>query len=177
MAGFDWKGVLGSVAPGLATVLGGPFAGMAVAAIGKALGIDAPTQQKIQDALTTGQLNGDQLLALKKAELELQQHLKDNEITLDQLVVNDRDSARKREEVVKDWTPRVLAFLVVLLTILGEGFIMLRGMPPGVDPVVVGRVLGTLDSALMLVLSYYFGSSVDSFRKTELLAKSPASGA
>jgi hypothetical protein len=31
-------------------------------------------------------------------------------------------------------------------------------------------VLGTLDSALILILSYYFGSSAGSDRKTEILA-------
>jgi hypothetical protein len=36
----------------------------------------------------------------------------------------------------------------------------------------VARVLGTLDGALMLVLSYYFGSSSGSQAKDDLLHKS-----
>ena len=39
--------VLKKLAPTAATLLAGPFAGMAVEAIGNALGMDEPTQEKI----------------------------------------------------------------------------------------------------------------------------------
>jgi hypothetical protein len=35
----------------------------------------------------------------------------------------------------------------------------------------IARVLGTLDSALMLVLSYYFGSSAGSAEKNQIMAQ------
>ena len=44
-------------------------------------------------------------------------------------------------------------------------------MPPGADPIIIGRVLGTMDSALVMVLSFWFGSNSNSQRKTELLAQ------
>ena len=55
--------------------------------------------------------------------------------------------------------PRILASLVVALVIAAEGSMLYFGQPKGVDGVVLGRILGTLDAALMLVLGYYFGAS------------------
>ena len=109
------------------------------------------------------------LLALKQAEADLQKHMADLGVQEDQLAYADRDSARKREETVKDWTPAMLAWLVVGLTVAGEGLMMFYGTPKTVDPIVLGRVLGTWDSALMLVLGYYFGSSAGSAAKTDAI--------
>ena len=75
---------------------------------------------------------------------------------------------------MKDWTPRILAAGVVCLTFCGEGWILTHGYPSNVAGELVGRILGTLDSALMLVLAYYFGSSAGSDRKTEILANGNA---
>lgn len=53
--------------------------------------------------------------------------------------------------------PHWLALLTVLIVGGIEASIMHWGAPPGLDGVVVGKVLGTMDGALMLVLSFYFG--------------------
>ena len=55
--------------------------------------------------------------------------------------------------------PHWLALITVLIVGIVEGGILHFGAPPGLDGVVLGKVLGTMDSALMLVLGYYFGSS------------------
>lgn len=69
-------------------------------------------------------------------------------------------------------TTHILAFLTVLIVGTVEGLFLHFGIPSGMDGVVVGRILGTMDSSLMLVLSYYFGSSSGSDRKNILLANS-----
>lgn len=53
------RDILKPVATTLATALGGPFAGLAVEAIGSALGVDKPTQETITKALTSGHLTGE----------------------------------------------------------------------------------------------------------------------
>lgn len=58
--------------------------------------------------------------------------------------------------------PNLLALMTVLIVGVVEGGILHFGAPPGLDGVVLGRVLGTMDSALIMVLSYYFGSSAPS---------------
>lgn len=67
-----------------------------------------------------------------------------------------------------------LAFLstIILFSCLGaEIAMLLLGYPPDVPDVIVGRVLGTLDAAAITVISYHYGSSASSARKTELMAK------
>jgi|CXWL01.1.fsa_nt_gi purine-cytosine permease-like protein len=66
----------------------------------------------------------------------------------------------------------VLALLVVLGWFAVQG-VLLSHLVAIVDPSMrdlLNRVLGTLDAALIMVLSYYFGSSRGSADKTDLLA-------
>jgi hypothetical protein len=49
---FDWKSVVGTVAPGIATALGGPLAGMAVSTLAKALGVEA-TEEAVANVVAT----------------------------------------------------------------------------------------------------------------------------
>ena len=72
------------------------------------------------------------------------------------------------------WMPHILAILTVLIVGGTEGMILAHGAPAGLDGVVLGRILGTMDSALIMVLSYYFGSSAGSARQTEILAGTAA---
>ena len=64
--------ILKGIAPTAATLIGGPFAGLAVKFLGPALGLSgdatASTEgavKAIGDALMKGQLTGDQIVALK----------------------------------------------------------------------------------------------------------------
>lgn len=169
---MDWKSIIGAVAPTVATALGGPLAGLAVESLGKALGMDQPTVKKVQDALTQGQLTGDQIAQIKQAELSLQARMKELDISEEQLYATDRDSARKREEVVQDKINRNLAYVIVgaflalvAATLLGYA---------KVESVLAGTLVGYLSAKCEQVLAYYFGSSKSSDRKTELLAQCPA---
>lgn len=64
---------------------------------------------------------------------------------------------------------------VILVACLGaEMFVLFVGYPTGAPEIVVGRVLGTLDAAAMLVLNYHYGSSAGSARKSEILAQQDA---
>lgn len=69
----------------------------------------------------------------------------------------------------------VIALMVVGSTIALEGMYLFYGGMSKVDPVVVGRVLGTMDSALIMVLAFYFGSSSASARQTEIIANATPS--
>lgn len=169
---MDWKSIIGTVAPTIATALGGPLAGLAVESLGKAFGMDEPTVKKVQDALTQGQLTGDQIAQIKQAELALQARMKELDISEEQLYASDRDSARKREEVVQDKINRNLAYIIVgaFLALIAS---TLLGYAK-VDSVLAGTLVGYLSAKCEQVLAYYFGSSKSSDRKTELLAQSPA---
>jgi hypothetical protein len=72
----------------------------------------------------------------------------------------------------KSMTPTVLTWIIVTVTLVAEGLLLFHAMPPGADPLILGRILGTMDSALMLVLGFWFGSSHGSQNKDALLASS-----
>ena len=167
---IDFKAILRTVAPGIATALGGPLAGMAVAAIGNALGMDQPTQDKISAALAGA--TPDDMLKLKQADQAFTLQMKKLEIDLAQLNEADLDSARKREAAVQDKTNRNLAY-----TIVGAFIALVIATLMGyarVDSVLAGTLVGYLSAKCEQVLAYYFGSSRSSDRKTELLAQAPA---
>lgn len=160
-----------------AASLGGPLGTMAAAAVGRAIGADKnppSTADGIAAAIATALSDPTQRAALLAAEQQFQVQMaelgyKDAE-ELEATAAADRASARNREIQVRDWTPRILGFLVVILCFGGEGLYFRHGAPANASPELIGRILGTLDSALILVLSYYFGSSIGSDRKTELMA-------
>jgi len=164
---FDWKSVLGQIAPTAATLLGGPFAGLAVKAVETALGTTPPDGTtptlssrltKIQQVLTQGQMTGDQILALKQAELQLQTHLADNNIQLSQLEVSDVESARAREIAIKDSTPRNLAYLLTI-GFFGVLTFLLVGNIPASGHDVLLILVGSLGTAWAGMVHYYYGSS------------------
>lgn len=170
---MDWQSLVKTVAPWLGTALGGPLGGMAVSAIADAIGVSEKTADAVKQALSG--VTPDQMLALKKADQDFAVQMKAlnfKQITdLETIAAGDRDSARRREETLKDHMPAILAVIVIVLAAVGEGSLLL-GFEPRVAPELVGRILGTLDTATVLVLTYFFGSTASSSRKTELIAQS-----
>lgn len=153
---MDFKDILKTVAPGLATALLGPLGGLAVQAIGSALNVPDATQEKIQAAISGA--SAEDMLKLKQAEQDFQAKMKALDIDLVRIAAGDRDSARKRESETKDWTPKILA-CVIVTTWGGVQWFLLNHVIADDMRELVMRVLGTLDASLMLVLAYYFGAS------------------
>lgn len=156
--------ILKAVAPEIALAVGGPFAPLAATALHLVLGTK---DDKGADAAIVN-ATPDQLLAMKKANDDFVVQMETLGIAKEKLAYDDTANARLREMTVKDFTPRVLAYGVIILTILMEGAMMVWGQPK-IDGVVLGRVLGTWEAATMLILSYYFGSSAGSASKQDAL--------
>lgn len=167
---MDWKSVISSIAPTVAAALGGPLAGLAVDAVGNALGWTDSTKEKIEDAFSKGQMTGDQIMALKQAEIALLSQEKELGFKFAELEVKDRDGARNREVIVKDNTNKILAYAVVgaFLAVVGG---TLAGWAK-VDSVLAGSLIGYLSAKAEQVLAYYFGSTAGSLAKSKLLAES-----
>lgn len=165
----DFLGILKSVAPGLATALLGPLGGMAVTAIGSALGVSEPTQEKIQQALSGA--TPEDLLKVKQAEQQFQKDMRALDIDLERISASDRDSARKMAVETKAWTPAVLSWLIIVATLGLEGFILVNAVPAQVNDLVAGRILGTLDMAFMTVLTFWLGTSNSSRNKDATISK------
>lgn len=67
------------------------------------------------------------------------------------------DNSSRLQLVIK----AIISIIVLLLVAFGEGIIMIKGTPPGINEVILGRILGTLDAAGMIVISYWLGSASD----------------
>ena len=164
------RDVLKPVATTLATAIGGPFAGMAVEAIGSALGLDKPTVDTVTKALTQGHLSGEQIAALKAAEQAFILRCKELDIDVAKLASEDRKDARAMLIATRARTPAALSWLVILGTFVMYGYMLAYGKPAGLDDVVLGRMLGTLDMAFGVVLAFWLGTSHGSRTKDEALA-------
>lgn len=109
--------------------------------------------------------------AREKAASELAQSLLEEK----KLDIQDRDSARHREMEVKDRTPAHLAYATVggFLS-MTCGLIVTALLGYTIDSAamgLIGTLVGYLSAKSEQVLSYYFGSSSGSDKKTELLGK------
>ena len=162
---MEW---LNQIAPGIATALGGPLAGLAVTAISKALGID---EKDVQKTIETGKLSAEQMMSLKQAEIELQAKAQELGLNFEKLATDDRKSAREMQVSTKSFVPALLSILIVVGWSMVQYFLLTHIIAQEMREL-VARVLGTLDGALMLVLGFYFGGIHNSQETNEMLHKS-----
>jgi hypothetical protein len=160
--------ILEQIAPTIATALLGPAGGIAVTLVSKALGID---EKDVQKTIESGKLSADQLASIKQAEIELQAKAQELGLNFEKLATDDRKSARDMQISTKSFVPSLLSILIVVAWALIQYFLLTHIIAQEMREL-VARVLGTLDGALMLVLSFYFGSSSGSQHKDELLRQS-----
>lgn len=161
--------LLKTLAPTAATLIGGPLAGMAVKVIGDAIGMPEATQEKIERAITGGQLTGEQIVALRAADDALKVKMAELGIRAEELVVEDRKSARDREVKVGGWTVPILAWVVVSAFVVMAFAVLFAKVT--VDSVIAGTIIGYMSAKAEQVLSYYFGASRGSDEKSGIISK------
>ena len=165
---MDW---LKSIAPTIATAMGGPLAGMAVEAISKAIGVDP---SEVQNTINSGKMTADQIASLQTAELALKARAQEMGLDFEKLAVADRASARQMQISTNSFVPPTLSIMIVVAWSAVQYFLLTHVIDPSMREL-IARVLGTLDGALMLVLSFYFGSSSGSQAKDTMLHNSTPS--
>ena len=156
-----------TVAPSIASAVGGPLAGMATRAISEAL-LGKPDGTEAELAEAAARATPEQLLALKQAEQDFAVRMRELDIDLERISQADRASARDREVKTGDWTPRLLAASVTVGFFGVLGYMIQYGLPQqGGEALLV--MLGTLGTAWGAIVSYYFGSSAGSREKTNAI--------
>ena len=181
---MDWKDIsklVGGAAPILGTLLGGPAGAAVGGLIASALGTPGGDADAVHAAISA-----DPGAALKLATIESDNRVKLQGMQLDhadrlivadtvrvQADVDDRKSAREREVSVRDRTPAILGWTVVMASVV-LGVAVVSGFVTK-DPAlagIVGTVVGCVFSEARQVLNYFFGSNSSAARTTELLASS-----
>ena len=160
---MEW---LKQIAPTIATALGGPLAGMAVAAVSKAIGVD---EKDVGDLINNNKLSSEQIAQLKLAEIELQRQAQELGLNFEKLSVEDRKSAREMQAATRSIVPPALA-AIVTVGFFGIMVMMLLGKVDSNNPAIL-MMLGSLGTAWTGIIAYYFGSSAGSQAKTEMLSK------
>ena len=154
----DLKSLVATIAPTIATMLGGPFAGTAVTALETAFGLQSGAgPDAIVQAVQAGNMTPEVIAAMRAADQKHAEAMAQQGIDLEKMNLahqellaatdaNDRNSARQREMAVKDWAPILLAagttvgFFGVLISLL---FIE----PPPGSKEVLFTMLGALSGA------------------------------
>lgn len=184
----DWLKGLATVAPAVATMFGGPLAGLAVNMAGRVLlGRDdaAPTspdeaQAAVQAALATPEG------LVKLRELELKTQELQNRLMVDlrgQDLDNMRD-ARARDVGARDGVPGRLAlitiplfFCMVAAVLVGAYLLLTRqvGVPEGARELqlavatLIGSLVTLVGGCVKDIYSFYFGGSLGSTEKNASL--------
>ena len=160
---MDW---LKTIAPTIATALGGPLAGLAIEAVSKAIGIDP---QDVKATISEGKLTADQIMLLKQAEIEMAARAQEMGLDFAKLNVEDRKSAREMQAETRSYIPAVLA-ITVTIGFFGILIGMMTGTFKTSDALML--MLGSLGTAWTGIIAFYFGSSAGSQAKDDLLHQS-----
>jgi hypothetical protein len=160
---MDW---LKTIAPTIATALGGPLAGLAIEAVSKAIGIDP---KDVQSTISEGKLSADQIMLLKQAEVAMAARAQEMGLDFAKLSNDDRKSAREMQAETRSYIPAILAvavtigFFGILIGMMTETF-------KASDALML--MLGSLGTAWTGIIAFYFGSSAGSQAKDDLLHQS-----
>ena len=162
--------LLGSVAPSIATALGGPLAGMGVKALSQALlGTENGTAEELSAALSSA--SPEQLSVVKKIDADFKVQMKSLDIDLERIAADDRASARDMQKETKDWIPRALAIGVTVGFFSIMIYILIYGLPTTGNEALL-LLLGALQTAWGGIIAFYFGSSSGSQKKDQMIYNS-----
>ena len=157
---------LKTIAPTIATALGGPLGGLAYEAISKVMGV---SQDDAKTMLESGKLSADQIASIQQAEIALKAKAQELGLDFEKLAVEDRASARQMQSATHSWIP---PFLAVGITVgfFGILYALMSDRVTKSDELMI--MLGSLSTAWTGVIAFYFGSSAGSQRKDELIHNS-----
>jgi len=160
----DWKALIGTLAPTVATALGGPFAGMAVSTLSDVFfQSKTGTLSDIAAALK----DPSQLEKLKEAEQCFTEKMRELEIKETELLTKDRASARDMYISTRDIMPAVLA-AVVFSGFFGILCALIFVAIPAQSVSPLNIMLGSLGTIVVQIAAFYYGTSKGSSDKTKI---------
>ncbi len=161
------KQILGTVAPLVATAVGGPFGGIASKLIKSALGVDSDSE--VDQILATG--DPEILLKLKNAEKEMDVEMRRLGIQEQDLYLKDTQSARDLAVKTGIGPQLTLAalfvggYFVILVMVLSGWLTPSEGLK---DMAMI--LIGVLAGEVPRIMSFFFGTTKGSSDKNAYLA-------
>ena len=167
---MDWgsiKGLIGTAAPIVGTLIGGPAGAAVGGAVSKLLGVEE-TPEAVESELKN---NPEALLKLKEYEYTHKEKLQEMELETLKTTLADVQSARSRQVETQKATGKVDVnfYALTWLVVLGF-FALMYGLLFVTIPVgqtnVVYMLFGTLASGFGAVMQYFYGTSKGSSDKS-----------
>lgn len=171
---FDWKGTVRAIAPTLAGAFGGPLAGLATKVLGDALLGDGNASEEALAQAVAG-LKPEDYLRLKDAERAYKQRLEELGVEVYKTDQADRVSARTFWKALVP-SERGLLFGLGFAVLALFGYAVWWTLNPdtalptdAARLTLIGAVIGYTSAKADQVISFFFGSSSDSRKKTDQL--------
>jgi hypothetical protein len=162
------KDFVRKVAPTVATAIGGPLAGGVVSALSTILlGKPDGTQAELESAIATGQLTGDQMVALRTLEADLIKNEReigfkyaDLEFQETKAYLEDVQSARARQVATNDSVPTWILSCAFIFYLFQFYVFIFASLPTDeFTRALIVRGFGTVDGILIMCVSFFVGSS------------------
>lgn len=175
----NWKDVISSVAPGLATAFGGPLAGAAVKVIAdKVLGRPDASEVDVIEALSSGSLTSEQIVALKSAEQSFQLELERIDAAREVAALEDTKSARQQTISLAESSSSIAWAAPIISTVIVSGFFICVALLFVVQRTwdertanLLNVLFGALIPGFSQVCNYWLGSSAGSKRSGDAMRK------
>lgn len=164
---MDWRSIVGTVAPTIATALGGPMAGAAVKFLGSQfLGDESATEEQIANFVKSA--SPDTLLQLKQADNEFALQMEKLGVDVFKIEADDKKNARSEHKA-----SNMPAILSIALTFLVAGIVTLLFWVdvPGGAREVLFMLLGYVVKEWGGSMQYWFGTTRGSAEKNLLMKK------
>ncbi|MEW5248902.1 hypothetical protein [Microbulbifer discodermiae] len=168
---MDWKAIVKSVAPTLGAALGGPVAGTAVKFLSDHFLQDGEgSEQDIAELVQNA--SPEKLLELRGLDNDFKVKMRELDIDVYQLEVEDRKSARELGIKGGLWVQAVLSFVFIsgyffLTYLLFSGSVEVT---PAFEQTGT-LMLGVITGAIPMILQFWYGSSQGSKEKTKAMVK------
>lgn len=175
----DIKGFFAKTLPGMALTVAsgipGPV-GAVASIIGKVVGKSDLSSDPNDIAAAVAGATPDQLLELRKADQDFQLQMQQlgfaNMKDMEALAVEDRDSARKREMAIRDFTPEIGFYMLAGIFAYALHWVFRYPIPQD-NKALCYTMLGSLGTLLVTAATYFYGTTRGSEAKTALLAQAP----
>lgn len=168
---FEWKKMLGSIAPVIGTAIGGPFGAIAGKMIGDIFGHEgdeAPTERELKQYLSKA--TPEQVVQLKQLDSEFQIKMRELGIREEELSYKDTADARDMQKQNKSNFP---AILCTMLTIgfFGALWALMIYEIPETNKATIYLMIGSLGTAWVGSVQFWVGTTKGSGDKNNMLYK------
>ncbi|AUS00482.1 TMhelix containing protein [Vibrio phage 1.275.O._10N.286.54.E11] len=164
---MDWKSILGSVAPTIATALGGPMAGAAVKFLGSQF-LDDENAGEDQVAEFVRNSSPETLLKVKQADQVFAVQME--KLGVDVFKIEAQDKQNARSEHKQSIMPSVMSIMLTV-TVIGLIYMLFYVEPPEGAKDALMVVLGMVLKEWANSMHFWYGTTRSSAEKTSMIKK------